>query len=158
MRPNGKLLAVRTNSSVENQAVGAVKMKRIFFFLLMMTCSVSWAAWELTKWSGGGQDIIFHDKSTRIRDGDVVTMWTMIDYFSPKTDEKTNKYRSTKMRIAYDCKRENYTVTAGARYSELGGKGKLLGELTVNENELKWIAVIPDSLAKTELRIACGKK
>jgi len=55
-------------------------MKRLFFFVLMMVCSVSFADWEIRYVDD--DFILYYDKSTIRRDGVIAKMWVMKNYFT----------------------------------------------------------------------------
>ncbi len=131
-------------------------MKRLLIVVLMMTCSISWAEWEIT---GKEHDLThYHDKAT-IQVNDITAkMWVMYEFPEVRTNTDGDKYKSAKSLLAFNCKYETLTMTSVIQYSGSMGTGKVVLADTFNESEWIWDRIVPDTLVKTEWDIACGKK
>jgi hypothetical protein len=131
-------------------------MKRLLFLALLMSCSVSWAGWELT---GNEDDLThYHDKST-IKINDLTAqMWVMYDFLGVQTNTDGGRYKSAKSLLAFNCKYETLTMVSVIQYSGPAGTGKVVLSDTFNESEWIWDRIVPNTLVKTEWDIACGKK
>jgi hypothetical protein len=121
-----------------------------------MSCSVSWAGWELT---GKEYDLThYHDKST-IKINDLTAqMWVMYDFLGVQTNTDGGRYKSAKSLLAFNCKYETLAMVSVIQYSGPAGTGKVVLSDTFNESEWIWDRIVPNTLAKTEWDIACGKK
>ncbi len=131
-------------------------MKRLLFVVLMMICSVSWAVWELT---GKADDLThYHDKST-IQINDITAqMWVRYDFPEVQTNTDGGKYKSAKTLLAFNCKYETLTMISVFQYSGSAGNGEIVLSDTFNESEWIWDRIVPNSLEKKELDIACCGK
>ncbi|MCE2871016.1 MAG: hypothetical protein LW714_06345 [Oxalobacteraceae bacterium] len=131
-------------------------MKRLLFVVLMMSCSVSWAEWELT---GKADDLThYHDKST-IQINDITAqMWVMYEFPEVRTNTDGDKYKSAKTLLAFNCKYETLTMISVVQYSGSAGNGEIILTDTFKESEWIWDRIVPNSLENKELDIACGKK
>ncbi len=131
-------------------------MKRLLFVVLMMICSVSWAEWELT---GKADDLThYHDKSTIQKNDITAQMWVMYDFPEVRTNTDGDKYKSAKTLLAFNCKYETLTMTSVLQYSGSVGNGEIVLSDTFIESEWIWDRIVPNSLEKKELDIACGNK
>jgi hypothetical protein len=121
-----------------------------------MSCSVSWAGWELT---GKEDDLThYHDKST-IKINDLTAqMWVMYDFPEVRTNTDGGRYKSAKSLLAFNCKYETLAMVSVIQYSGSTGTGEVVLSDTFNESEWIWDRIVPNTLVKTEWDIACGKR
>jgi hypothetical protein len=132
------------------------KMKRQLFLVLLMSCSASWAGWELT---GKADDLThYHDKSTIQINDLTAQMWVMYDFPGVQTNTDGGRYKSAKSLLAFNCKYETLTMVSVIQYSGPTGTGEVVLSDTFNESEWIWDRIVPNTLVKTEWDIACGKK
>ncbi len=127
-------------------------MKRILCIWLMMTCSVSWAEWEIT--SGAPEQIVYHDKTTKVRKGNIVKMWTMTDFPEVRNDE-FGDFLSIKSRDAFDCKKKLHALIEAFFFADKLATGEMIHSLKIKESELDWLPIKPETVAEEELQIAC---
>ena len=130
-------------------------MKQLLFVLLMMTCSVSWAEWELTQLND--TEVMYHDKSTIRRNSAIARMWTMTDFLE-KQLESGKPYKSQITQFSYDCKSETAKLITTTIYSGSKGQGVVVSSYFDKDNLQSWNPVVPGSLGEHEWKIACGKK
>jgi hypothetical protein len=97
---------------------------------------------------------VYVNNSTIRRDGDVVKMWSLVDFTHPK--KITNKsYMSVRSQDEYDCKGRqsrslHYSFFAGNMGSE---------EVAVKSAQpTDWYPIEPDVLVKILFNAACKKK
>ena len=136
------------------------EMKRLLFVALMMTCSASWAAWEIvgtTSHRKGGETTHYHDISTVRGNGVIVKMWTMQDYSLAITKANGDRYKSAKALYAYNCKEETEAIISLLQNSDSMGTGDVVYSISLEESELKWAPIVPQSSGETSWEIACGK-
>jgi hypothetical protein len=131
-------------------------MKRLLFVALMMICSVSWAEWEYIGENDTHTD--YFDKSTIRRNGRIAKMWILTDYLQVKTLPDGTKFRSKKVRRAYNCLEESITEISTILFSGSMGEGDVVWTGENKEIEWNWMSVVPRSVGKVQFDIACGKK
>jgi hypothetical protein len=130
-------------------------MKRIFFTALMVVCSFSWADWEYTDETE--RRIEYHDKSTIRRSGSLVKMWSLSDNYEIQT-VKGLSFKSTKQLYSYNCDSEMMALVSMALFSGSMGAGTSVHYFTNKESELKWVAIIPESVGEISWKIACARR
>jgi len=136
-----------------------MKMKRLFFVVLMMVCSVSWAEWELCGSSGSGDKnaSYFCDTSTIRRNGAISQMWKITNYTKVQTNARGDRYMSAKVLKAYNFREETNARISLIHYSESMGAGDVVWSNKRQESEWKWNPVTGTEM-QTALEIACGRK
>lgn len=134
-------------------------MKRLLFVVLMTVCSVSWAEWELCSIIGVGEEKIsrYCDKSTIRKNGAISRIWNIINYSKLQTDSSGDRWMSTKVLMAFNCREETTAVISFTGYSELMGNGKVVFTGTRQEREWQWEPIVPESSGESIWKIVCGK-
>ncbi len=127
-------------------------MKQILCAWLLMTCSVSWAEWEIT--SGAPEQIVYHDKTTKVRKGNIVKMWTMTDFPELRNDE-FGDFLSIKTYDAFDCNKNSHALIQAFFYADKLATGNMIHTFKIKESELDWLPIKPETVAEEELKIAC---
>ena len=133
-------------------------MKKIFFGVLVMVYSMSYAGWEFTINTADGDFADYHDKSTIKKKGVITKMWIMRDFSRTQYLSDDKAYNSLKMMFAFDCKEEKLTGISIAVYSGSKGEGDVVSVHTVKENEWQWNSIVPGSVDAANWKVACGKK
>lgn len=97
---------------------------------------------------------IYVNNSTIRREGDVVKMWSLIDYDHSKmiTDKP---YLSVRSQDEYDCKGKQYR---SLRYSFFAGNLGGGAVVVKSAKPADWYPVEPDSIVKILFNAACKKK
>ncbi len=131
-------------------------MKRLLLVYLMMTCSVSWAEWKYSVESDIFTD--YFDKSTIRRNGSIVKMWIMRDYFSSQTNNTGKSYSSAKILFSFNCKDATKEVISIVQFSGSMGIGDVVFSETTKESQLEFTPFSPGSVNAANSQIACGKK
>ena len=131
-------------------------MKRILFVLLMMTCSVSWAEWELV--SNDNNSDIYADTATIRKKGNFVEMWRMRNYFEVQVESSGIKYRSSIMMTRYGCNDKTAGLVSWIDYSKEYGQGEPVLSVTQKKNDIQDKPIVPGSVSETAWKIACGRK
>ncbi len=131
-------------------------MKRLLFFVLMIVCSVSWAEWEVFEVTSKG--VMYLDKSTIRKSGEITKIWELADYFEVQTATDGSKYKSAKVRWAFNCLEETMTAIAMTQYSGSMGADDVVWSNTRKEIHWTWESVVPGSSGAIFFKIACGKK
>lgn len=130
-------------------------MKRFILFFMFAIFSSS----VLAEWTLVGNDIeqgvkTFIDKNTISKNGNMVKMWSVVDYESPRSANGKDQL-STKSLDEYDCKNEQYRTLTFHWHSHYKGEGELLYSETVPS---KMLPIVPDSVGEIAWKIACSKK
>ncbi len=127
-------------------------MKRTLCCLLLMTCSMSWAELEIT--SGAPEQVVYHDKTTKVRVGNIVKMWTMTD-FPEAREDGFGDFLSIKTYDAFDCKKRFHALVQAFFYADKLATGNVIRSLKIKYAELDWLPIKPETVAEEELQIAC---
>ncbi len=101
---------------------------------------------------------VYVDPSTVRRNGNLVKMWTLLDY---KTIQNSGdrSYLSQQAQSEYDCVEERIRMLAFGSYSGNMANGKQVSSTMFDSPETsKWVPVSPDGLARTLWALACMKK
>ena len=133
-------------------------MRKILFVVLTMVCSAALADWDLTDIDPDGFSTYWHNKKTMRKNGDIVRMWTMQNLLVEKSEITGNKFKSAKIQIAYNCRRETLAILSSAMFSDAMGKGKNEYLFVEKEKNIEWIPIFPESIGEQEWNIACRKR
>ena len=111
------------------------------------------AEWTLMGNNGEQGVEIFINKESIAKDKNLVTIWTLIDYESPRSVGGKNQL-STKSLDEYDCQNEQYRTLNLYWYSGNKGEGKIVySELVPGKMQ----SIIPNSVVERVWKITCGK-
>jgi Surface-adhesin protein E len=97
---------------------------------------------------------IYADTSTIMRNGDVATMWTLLDFKADDTTPAANQSQSEKTRKEFDCRKRKFRQLQTALYSGHMGTGTTLNS---NDRVADWMKYQNGSLNEIEWRTACGR-
>ena len=130
-------------------------MKRLLLgLILLVTATVASAEWTVAE--RDDELILYVDKATIRRNGNLVKMWDLADY---KTVQKSaaagEYYLSGKVQMEYDCKEEKKRLLAFTNFSGKMGSGKVVYS---DSFPGKWSPISPGSVGEALWKIACGKK
>jgi hypothetical protein len=131
-------------------------MKRILLAVLLLTAtsaSAEWVAAGNSDASGGIE--IYIDPATIRRSGNMVKMWSLIDYKTLQ-EKQDLQYRSQKMQFEYDCNDYRNRLLYSIMHSKQMGIGDVVYSLNIESP--KWTPVPPGSISETLMGIACVKK
>lgn len=94
-------------------------MIKIFLLLvaLPMLMMSSRALAEWTKVFSGYNPTAYADLATLTRDGDIATMWVLVDFKKVPFDGNNLPYLSLKMKTEYHCKKTEFRFLELASYS-----------------------------------------
>lgn len=129
-------------------------MKNLIFAILMLTCLISRAEWEVT--SVAPEQVVYHDKQTKKFRGNIVRMWTLAD-FPEVRSEDFGDFLSMKTLDAFDCSEKTHALLRATFYTDKLGTGSVVHSVQVKEKDLEWLAISPATVAEDEWGIACGK-
>jgi len=122
----------------------------------MMTCSVSWAEWNLLV---DDEKISYWiDRNSIRKAGAISKVWTMTSHSALKVNKSGYRYKSTKSLYAYDCNNEVMALLSLVFHANSMGTGEVLQSWTYTSNEIEWDHIVPNTVSELEWKIACGKK
>ena len=98
---------------------------------------------------------VMADPGSIRRSGDIVTMWSVINYTSPRKTEDDKAYLSSKQHLEYDCVDRLSRRLEFSRYSDLTGLGQIVYS---NTNAGVWSPVAAGTVAGELFKFACGEK
>jgi hypothetical protein len=98
---------------------------------------------------------VMADPASIRRSGDMVTMWSVINYTSPRKTEDDKPYLSSKQHLEYDCVERLSRRLEFSRHSDLTGLGQVV---YANTNAGAWSPVAAGSVAGELFKFACGEK
>jgi len=129
-------------------------MKRLLIGLILLVTTTAVGA-EWTRSGSSDSDIIYVDKATIRRIGNLVKMWDLTDY---KTAQKTvdgKSFLSDKGLSEFDCKEGRKRILAFSLLSGQMGNGKVIYDNSNVRDE--WEPILPGSVNEISWKIACGK-
>jgi hypothetical protein len=124
----------------------------LLIILLFLSNSPAYAEWVEIAATDYGMTV-YVDSDTIRRKGDLVKMWSLLDYKTLQTDPG-GSYLSTKQQGEYDCAEERMRFHALTSFS--GNMEN--GTVVYNLDETKWIPVAPESRGQALWKFACGEK
>ena len=131
-------------------------MKKLLVLLLLMISTTVFAEWIEVGGSIDGGVTTYADPGTIKRKGHKVVMWDLSDY---KTVKEVVGKRSLSLitRAEYDCEEETIRTLDFYYYS---GNMRRWGETVASDTNIEMEAhtIIPESMNKSLLNIACSKK
>ena len=129
-------------------------MKRaVMGVLLVCVTGTAWADWVRIR--SDGTVTVLADSGSVSRSGDIATMWSMINYTTPRKTGDGEEYLSSRQRLEYDCIDKLSRRLEFDRYSDLSGLGRAVYS---NKNASAWSPVAPGSVAAELSKFACGAK
>jgi hypothetical protein len=127
--------------------------KVVLMMLLSVVSSSAMAEW--IKIGESDDSVHYVDETTIRKSGDKVEMSDMLDFPSSLL---TRTFKSAKKQTEYDCKKEQDQPLNITTYSGNLGQGEVVSSKPAFPFDSGWVPVVPDSVRKTMLKIACGKK
>lgn len=128
-------------------------MLKLILAVLLSVASISASADWQSIYSDDNFSI-YADSSTIIRNGDLATMWTLLDFKAGDTTPVANQSQSEKTRKEFDCRKRKFRQLQTALYSGHMGAGTTLNS---NDRVADWMKFQNGSLNEIEWHTACGK-
>ena len=126
--------------------------------LLLLSSDPAYAEWMKVSEIKQEGSTVYVDPSTVRRNGNLVKMWTLVDYKTLQTSGDRS-YLSQQAQSEYDCVDERIRMLAFGSYSGNMASGKQVFSTMFDSPETsKWVPVSPDGLARTLWALACMKK
>ena len=70
---------------------------------LLLICAAGSAAANWVRVRGDGVVTVLADPSTIVRSGDMVKMWSVINYAQPRIAPDSKAYSSSRQQLEFDC-------------------------------------------------------
>lgn len=124
--------------------------KRVVAVLLVCAAGSASAGWVRVR--GDGVVNVLADPATIVRSGDMVKMWSVINYMQARATPDGKTYTSSRQQLEYDCVERQSRSLFFSRHTEYTGWGDV-----VYKNELpgRWIPVPEGSVGAALMKFAC---
>jgi hypothetical protein len=129
------------------------RMREAILMLLLAIASSSAVA-DWVEVSHDETSVTYADPATIGRAGDVVKMWTLLDFKAPQARPYATPYISQKTLHEYDCKEQRARIVQFLRYSENMGGGEVVPTDSAPE---EWKPVVTGSIVEKLRGVACKK-
>ena len=126
--------------------------------LLVLSRGPVYAEWVAIakKYQSPGLQTVYVDPDTIRREGNLVTMWILIDWKWMQGNPKgTPRFLSTKTQKQFDCVDKRLRLLAFTEFSRRMGTGIPANGYVDKDN---WLPVEPDSMNQALWEVACGKQ
>lgn len=136
--------------------------KTILTILLLIVVSTDAAAeWLMVGVHDGGD--IYADPSTIFKNGDLVKMWSLVDYKIPRVFGRLKPCKSMKVQSEFDCKEKQSRGLSFFAYSGNMGSGEAAnmsgaGISYIDTNPKNWVPVPHNGTGPALWKIACEKR
>ena len=120
-------------------------------FLNSVPAYAEWVAVEETP----GLRTVYVDPDTIRREGNLVTLWQLMDFKWMQGNRSPSRFLSTKTQKQYDCAEKRLRLLAFTEFSRNMGTG-IPADGYVDKGN--WVRVEPDSISQALWEVACGKK
>ena len=122
---------------------------------VLLVCATGTALADWVRIRSDGTVTVLADSGSVSRSGDMATMWSMINYTTPRKTDDGEEYLSSRQRLEYDCIDKLSRRLEFDRYSDLSGLGRAVYS---NKNASAWSPVAPGSVVGELFGFACGAK
>ena len=122
---------------------------------VLLVCATGTALADWVRIRSDGAVTVLADSGSVSRSGDMATMWSMINYATPRKTDEGEDYLSSRQRLEYDCTDKLSRRLEFDRYSDLSGLGRAVYS---NKNASTWSPVAPGSVVGELFRFACGAR
>jgi hypothetical protein len=124
--------------------------KRVVAVLLVCAAGSASAGWVRVR--GDGVVNVLADPATIVRSGDMVKMWSVINYMQARATPDGKTYTSSRQQLEYDCVEHQSRSLFFSRHTEYTGWGDV-----VYKNELpgRWNPVPEGSVGAALMKFAC---
>ena len=118
-------------------------------FLNSVPAYAEWVAIEETP----GLRTVYVDPDTIRREGNLVTLWQLMDFKWMQGNRSPSRFLSTKTQKQYDCAEKRLRLLAFTEFSRNMGTG-IPADGYVDKGN--WVPVKPDSMNQALWEVACG--
>ena len=133
-------------------------MKRaLLITILVLSSGPVYAEWVAVEkdYLLPGLQTVYIDPNTIHREGNLVTMWQLIDFTAMQGNPRgPTRFLSTKTHKQFDCAEERVRLLAFTEFSHRMGTGIRADGLVDKDN---WLSIKPESINKALWEVACNK-
>ena len=122
--------------------------------LLFLNSVPAYAEWVAIE-APPGLRTVYVDPDTIRRDGNLVTLWLLMDFKWMQGNRSPSRFLSTKTQKQYDCAEKRLRLLAFTEFSRNMGTG-IPADGYVDKGN--WVRVERDSISQALWEVACGKK
>ena len=102
-----------------------------------------------------GFQTVYIDPDTILREGNLVTVWQLVDFKAMQGGRSPTRFYSTKTHKQFDCVGKRFRLLAFTEFTD----GMGTGEPTVGYvDKNKWLSVQPESITQALWEVICSKK
>ena len=123
-------------------------------FLSSLPAYAEWVAVE-KDYLVPGLQTVYVDPGTIRREGNLVTMWQLIDFKTMQGNRSPSRFLSTKTHKQIDCAEERLRLLAFTEFSRRMGTGIAANGYVDKDN---WLPVESESINYALWEVACGKE
>jgi hypothetical protein len=126
--------------------------------LLMLSSVPAYAEWVAVEkdYLLSGLQTVYVDPDTIRREGNLVTIWQLIDFKWMKGNGRgAHRFFSTKTHKQFDCAEKRLRLLAFTEFSQHMGTGISADGYVDKDN---WLPVEPESISQALWKVACGKE
>ena len=102
-----------------------------------------------------GLQTVYIDPDTILAEGNLVTVWQLIDFKTMQGGRSPTRFFSTKTHKQFDCVAKRFRLLAFTEFTDGMGTGEPTGGY-VDKN--KWLSVQPESITQALWEVICSKK
>ena len=129
----------------------------LLIILLFLSSGPAYAEWVLVGSSEvSGGYIVYADRDTIRRKGNLVKMWYLVDHKTVQTTSGGVSYLSSKILDEYDCAEERHRLLAFTDFSGNMASSNVIQ--SDSQDGSKWKPVEPKSTGHALWEVACGKQ
>ena len=125
--------------------------------LLVLSIPPAYAEWaEVDKdYFSPGPWTIYIDPDSVLREGNLVTVWQLVDFKTMQGGRSPTRFLSTKTLKQFDCAQRRLRLLAFTEFSRGMGTGISTGGYVDKDN---WLPVEPESINHALWEVVCGKE
>jgi len=124
--------------------------------LLVLSSGPAYAEWVAVEkeFLRPGQQTVYTDPNILQREGNLVTMWQLIDFEWMQGGQSPTRFMSTETTKQFDCAVPRFRLLAFSVFSDRMGAGIRHDGLVDKDN---WLSIEPESINQALWEVACAK-
>ena len=125
--------------------------------LLFLSTVPAYAEWVAVEkdYLAPGLQTVYVDPDTIRREGNLVTLWQLIDFRTMQGNRSPTRFLSTKTHKEFDCAGKRVRLLAFTEFSRHMGAGIAANGYVDKDN---WLPVEPESISYALWEVVCGKE
>lgn len=123
-------------------------------FLSSIPANAEWVAVEKDYLLPGLQTV-YIDPDTILREGNLITVWQLVDFKAMQGGRSPTRFFSTKTHKQFDCVGKRVRLLAFTEFTDGMGTGEPTGGYVDKDT---WLSVQPESITQALWEVICSKK